>query len=88
MTTPDERYKALKLAKSFLNDLIDPKKTPRVPKGIRKRAYWVLRHYPHEYELIELKKHNPKLLGEDYLKEELEYHSKVFNKDLKDLLDS
>jgi len=49
MTLPDERYRALKCGKQFLYDLIDPKKTPRVPKDIRRQAMWVLRHYPDDY---------------------------------------
>jgi hypothetical protein len=49
MTLPDERYRALKCGREFLYDLIDPKKTPRVPKDIRRQALWVLRHYPDNY---------------------------------------
>lgn len=54
MTLPDERYRAMKAGKEFLYDLLDPKKTPRVPKDIRRRAYHVLRHYPDNFhfELI------------------------------------
>lgn len=51
MTLPDERYRALRCGKQFLQDLLDPKKTPRVPKDIRRQAYWVLRHYPDDYHL-------------------------------------
>jgi hypothetical protein len=51
MTLPDERYRALKCGKEFLYDLINPKKTPRVPKDIRRQALWVLRHYPDDYQL-------------------------------------
>ncbi len=49
MTLPDERYRALKCGKQFLQDLLDPKKTPRVPKDVRRQALWVLRHYPDDY---------------------------------------
>jgi hypothetical protein len=43
---PSERSRAIGYAHQFLRDLLDPKKTPRVPKAIRQRALRVLRHYP------------------------------------------
>ena len=46
MTLPDERTRAVHAAREFLLDLLDPKKTPRVPRDIRLRAHSVLRHYP------------------------------------------
>lgn len=51
MTLPDERYRAVLYAEQFLKDLLDPKKTPRVPKSIRQQAYSILRHYPSKYHL-------------------------------------
>jgi hypothetical protein len=39
MTMPDERYRAVVHAEQFLKDLLDPRKTPRVPKNVRQRAY-------------------------------------------------
>ena len=51
MTLPNERYRAIKYTEQFLTDLLDPKKTPRVPKHIRQRAYSCLRHYPSRYEM-------------------------------------
>lgn len=51
MTLPNERYRAVIQARQFLLDLLDPKKTPRVPKEIRKRAYCNLKHYPAKYEM-------------------------------------
>ena len=51
MTLPYERYNAVKHTEQFLTDLLDPKKTPRVPKDIRQRAYSLLRHYPGGYNL-------------------------------------
>ncbi len=53
MTLPDERYRAIVKARDFLRDLMDPKKTPRIPKAIRHRAYWCLRHFPCELHLEE-----------------------------------
>lgn len=32
-------------------DLLDPKKTPRVPKEVRQRAASCLRHYPSRYNM-------------------------------------
>ena len=49
MTLPYERYRAMKCGYQFLLDLQDPKKTPKVPAYIRRRASSVLRHYPFEY---------------------------------------
>ena len=51
MTLPCERYNSIRYTEQFLTDLIDPKKTPRVPKEIRQRAYSLLRHYPGGYNL-------------------------------------
>ena len=62
MTLPDERYRAIMYAKSFLQDLLDPKKTPRVPKEIRRRALGVLRHFPDEYYLSMLAECRPDIL--------------------------
>ena len=61
MTLPDERYRAIKYTRDFLYDLIDPKKTPKVPKAIRKRAAACLRHYPYEYVMDEVAKKNPEI---------------------------
>lgn len=41
-----EQYRALNMAKEFLFDMCDPKKTPRVPSDVRRRASHCLRHYP------------------------------------------
>lgn len=51
MTLPDERYRAVLAAERFLQDLMDPSKTPRVPKDIRIRARHVLRHYPSKWDM-------------------------------------
>lgn len=51
MTLPYERYNAIKRTEEFLTSLLDPKKTPRVPKQIRQEAYYCLRHYPGGYNL-------------------------------------
>ena len=51
MTLPDERYRAVLWAEEFLESLVDPKRTPRVPKEIREQARRILRHYPDEWHL-------------------------------------
>jgi len=51
MTLPDERYRAVRRAEEFLKDLCDPKKTPRVPKSIRREASGILRHYPSSWDM-------------------------------------
>jgi hypothetical protein len=51
MTLPIERTNAVLNTEAFLIDLLNPKKTPRVPKEIRKRAARCLRHYPSRYNM-------------------------------------
>jgi hypothetical protein len=55
MTLPIERTNAVLNTEAFLIDLLDPKKTPRVPKGIRQRAASCLRHYPSCYNMANIK---------------------------------
>jgi hypothetical protein len=51
MTVPNERTQAVIYTEQFLQDLLDPKKTPRVPRAIRQRAGRLLRHYPGEFHM-------------------------------------
>lgn len=51
MTLPNERYQAIQNTREFLRSLLDPKKTPRVPREIRKAAYRCLRHYPSPFDM-------------------------------------
>ena len=51
MTVPVERTNAVVWTESFLKDLLDPKKTPRVPKVIRQQASRLLRHYPSKFDM-------------------------------------
>ena len=62
MTLPDERYRSIMWAKSLCEDLMDPKKTPRVPREIRSRARSVLRHFPDEYYLSMLADSRPDII--------------------------
>ena len=51
MTLPDERYRAVGQARRLLEELCDPRMTPRIPAGIRDRARGALRHYPSSYDM-------------------------------------
>jgi len=51
MTLPDERYRSVRWAREFMYELVDPKKTPGVPKRIRDTARSVLRHYPSDWDM-------------------------------------
>jgi hypothetical protein len=62
MTLPDERYRSLKWAEQFMQDLQDPAKTPRVPKSVRREARSVLRHYPGTYYIDELARRAPEII--------------------------
>jgi len=64
MTMPNERRNAVNHTRIFLLDLMDPKKTPRVPKSIRKEAHRCLKHYPHEYDMLRASEQAPKIFGD------------------------
>ena len=51
MTLPRERSLTVKYTRDFLYDLLDSKKTPRVPKEIRDRARRLLRHFPSDFDI-------------------------------------
>lgn len=51
MTLPVERKRAVNHAREFLYELMDPSKTPRVPRSVRDRARAVLRHYPSGFDM-------------------------------------
>ena len=51
MTLPDERYRSILQARRLLEELCDPKLTPRVAAGIRDRARGALRHYPNDWDM-------------------------------------
>lgn len=52
MSLKHEKLNALKRTQEFLQDLLDPKKTPRIPKHIRKAAYYCLKHWPWENDIL------------------------------------
>ena len=51
MTIPAERTRAVVNTEQFLYDLLDSRKTPRVPRDIRLRAAALLRHYPSRLDM-------------------------------------
>jgi len=50
MTLPDERYRAVKWAESFLQRLAGGE-FPRTPKAVRAEARSILRHYPGSWDM-------------------------------------
>jgi len=62
MTLPDERYRALIYTRDFLRDLLDPKKTPKVPRAIRSKARDCLKHYPYDFYIDKLAEKAPSIL--------------------------
>jgi len=64
MTMPNERRWAVNNTRQFLVDLMDPKKTPRVPKEIRKEAYRCIKHYPGKYHMDKAAIEAPEVFGE------------------------
>lgn len=46
MTLPSERTRAVLWTRQFLQELLDPSKSPGVPRTVREQARMLLRHYP------------------------------------------
>ena len=65
MTIPIERSYSIENTREFLLSLLDPKKTPRIPKKIRTQAYWCLRHFPSEYDMKKARTKCPDVFGEN-----------------------
>lgn len=63
MTTPYERTRSMIETKAYLQELIDPTATPRVPKALREIARKLLRHYPGYAEIELAHKCLPHLYG-------------------------
>ena len=51
---PEEEYHSLKETYKFLNQLIDSKKVPNIPKSLRDKARHCLKNYPVRKTLDEL----------------------------------
>jgi uncharacterized membrane protein len=57
MTLPDERRHAIEGARNFLRAVAyDPKSTPRVPRQVRRDAFALLRHYPTDLDMRDVKR--------------------------------
>lgn len=54
MSLPDEKIRAMISSRQFLFDLLDPKKTPRVPKAVRLQARRLCKHWPFPFEIEEM----------------------------------
>lgn len=63
MSLPQEKRRALLQMKEFVLSLLDPKKTPKVPRAIRREAYYRLKHYPYSYEIEEVMNCHPDIFG-------------------------
>jgi hypothetical protein len=46
MTMPNEEVNSLNATRQFLFNLLQPKKTPRVPRYIRQTAHRLSKHFP------------------------------------------
>jgi hypothetical protein len=66
MTTTEEMLRAIDNARSFMYRLLDSKKTPRVPKSVRKEARDRLKHFPDKFDV-------------QTIKDSLEFEEKVRN---------
>lgn len=75
MTLPDERYRAVLSTRSFLLDLCNSQKTPRVPKTVRQQAAWCLRHFPDTWNMQQAAEACP-----DVFAERMEDVTKLFKK--------
>lgn len=54
MSLPEEKLRAMVSSRQFLFDLLDPKKTPRVPRAVRKTAHRLTKHWPFPFEIEEM----------------------------------
>ena len=71
MTMPIERYWSISNTREFLYALLDPKKTPKVPKYVRKHAAACLRHYPTGLDMEMARTKAPKVFGHLSSKEKI-----------------
>lgn len=64
MTMNYERRKAVNQTRDFLAELLDPKKTPRVPKEVRQQASRMLKHFPRNYDMEIVAEKAPEIFGD------------------------
>jgi hypothetical protein len=65
MTIASERTRAVNHTYDFLRDLLDPKKTPRVPADVRHKARSLLRHYPSRWDMEQAVREGSSRFGDD-----------------------
>jgi len=53
MTLPQERFASIAKTRHFLCALMDPKRTPNIPKELRAEASRCLKHYPTALDMEE-----------------------------------
>ena len=63
MTIPSERSRSIQNVRQLLYDLIDPRKTPRVPNEIRERARQVVKHFPADMYIDQVAEKFPEIFG-------------------------
>jgi hypothetical protein len=63
MSLPSEKTRAVLYTKDFLYSLLDPKKTPKVPKYVRDEAFRLSKHYPNSIDLQNAAKAAPDTFG-------------------------
>lgn len=63
MTLPYERTRAVVQTEEFLKELVDPAKTPRVPRSVRMQAARLLRHYPCKYLMEQVAERDERTTG-------------------------
>jgi hypothetical protein len=51
MTVPNERTRAVNQTRQFLQELMRPDRTPRIPRRIREQAASLLKHYPSQWDM-------------------------------------
>ena len=86
MTLPDERYRSIQHARRLLEELCDPKLTPRIAAGIRDRARGALRHFPSNYDMQRTARMAPDMFAEkmdDLHKMILRYDQETIDQDAK-----
>jgi hypothetical protein len=65
MTLPDERRRAVAWARKFLQSLLWPKETPRVPLEMRRQARAILKHFPTDLDIQRAADKAPDLFDPD-----------------------
>ena len=66
MTLPDERANAIRQARRFLLQLMDPRETPRIPRAVRMEARARLKHYPTDLDLERISDACPSVVAIGY----------------------